>query len=209
MQSTSLNPFKRNPHAHLEIHKPGWKKWTEKSEVQFAIVVLVLIGAVFAFRYVLTNEGPQLILNALILHGGKLDVIKRSTLITQTDELARKTGDRKIINEWKTLSACVPNDCPDSNYFNFIITVTENENVPNSDLILNLIRTYKYWNSPDDILDFSKALTEVNSKVDELGSRPVTKAWAEIVKCNGQCSTINDLYFDMIKAVVLEGSVEE
>ncbi|MEK6874764.1 MAG: hypothetical protein AABX52_03380 [Nanoarchaeota archaeon] len=206
MQGLSKNPFSR---PHIEIHKPAWKRMLEKSSVQLLIALLVVMFGIIIFKYLGQHQGPQLILNTLILHKGQLDVIKRSTLITQTDDIVRSTDNRKIINQWKSLSACVPTTCPDAEYFNFIITVTEEENIPHNDLILNLIRTYKYWNSPDDILDFSKALTDVNNEVDTIGSREVTKAWAEIVKCNGKCENVNMLYFDMIKAVVLESSAEE
>ncbi len=203
-----FSSWKKGPHANIEIHKPAYKKYIEKSGFQVLAAILLLVVAVVAFKYFVRADGPQIILNTLTLNKGSLDVVKRSTLITQTDELVRDTGNRKISGDWKELSACVASGCKNNQYFNFIITVTENQNVPNSDLILNLFRTYKYWNSAEDIVDFSKALTEVNNAVDSLGSRALTKAWGEIVKCNGQCSNSDELYFEMIRAIVLESAQE-
>lgn len=203
-----FQPFKKKSAHDFEIHKPSYKKMLERSSVQLVAVCLILVVAVVAFKYLMRADGPQIILNTLTLHNGNLDVVKRSTLITQTDDLVKQTGNKKIVSDWKELSECISQGCRNSQYFNFIITVSEEEKVPDSDLILNLIRTYKYWNSAPDLLDFSKAMTEVNNAVDLFASRSVTKAWGEIVKCNGQCDDMDDLYFDMIRAIVIENAQE-
>ena len=82
-----------------------------------------------------------------------------------------------------------------------VISAFEAE-IPESDVLVNVIATSKYWDDGDNILEFSKALTLSNEQIEELDNRKAEGIWQDIVDCNNECSERNDLYFDLIKTIM-------
>ena len=163
-------------------------------------IILLITGIYAIYPLLSTNDGPQIILNTINLRVEQ-DTLAQSRLVTQTDEMVRATGVRPLLAEWNLLTECMPEGCDDATYFNFITLVTQHQEIPNQDLIQNLIATYKYWDS-EEIVRFSKAMTAVELSVDEAFSRSLEEKWKEIVACDGSCGEENDLYFQAIEIAV-------
>ena len=102
------------------------------------------------------------------------------------------------------MTQCLGTSCPDEAYMDFVlvtVTVYEKE-LPESPLLINLIAVAKYWGDQEHILDFSKALSMANDQIDSLKNKNAHKAWEEIVQCNNTCNEKNDLFFELISAIV-------
>jgi len=165
----------------------------------FFLVLIVALGYLF-YPMFSANHGPTIILNTIELRLEQ-DTLTRSTLVTQTDQLVRRTNDRQLQGEWSLITECLPQGCDDAQFLNFIALTASHLDIKHNELLQNLIGSYKYWNS-EDILTFSKAMTNVNLGVDELYSRSLEEKWNQIVECDGQCENENDLYFEIIEIVV-------
>ncbi len=200
----------RPPHFEIE-KKPKYLKYFKQTGIQVALIVFILLGGmyvIYASRGSVQNSPERIIYNAVVLRDAKVDTIKKSVIVTQTDDLVGATRNKKILADWKTLSRCLQKGCQDADFFNFILTIVEGETVPHSNTIVNLIRTYKYWNSQEDLVKFSKAMSAVNDDVEQFGGGDIDKQWGKIVACNGSCTDMNSLYFSMIK-MLLENEVSD
>ena len=165
-------------------------------------VVIVLIALIAVVSYWKGDKTDDLMLNVVALRKGTAEVVKRSALITQTDEIVNNLGNKRIKNEWEGLSQCMTKGCTDIDYYNFLVTVITQKKVKNGELLYNLILVNKYWGT-SEIIDFSQALTKVNEEVEKLGSREVSKKWGQVIECDGKCTEKDDLFFDMIKLIVM------
>lgn len=163
-------------------------------------LVLLLTGIYALYPLFAPNNGPEIVMNAINLRG-EADTMMRSRMITDTDDMVRDLGIRQVQGEWELLTQCMPQGCEDSQYFNFITVVTQNVDIPNKDLIQNLVVTYKYWDS-EELVRFSKAMTLVERLVEEAYSRSLDEKWQQIVACDGKCAEENDLYFEIIEIAV-------
>lgn len=190
-------PFSRiNPHI-----TPSYRRNSSNAAIIAGVIILliVIVGILSLWKGDSTGD---LILNVISLRKAPTDVVKRSTLISTTNEMISSLGNKRIKGDWDTLSECMQKGCTDIDYYNFLITVVTQKKVANGDLIYNLILVNKYWGTAE-IIDFSQALTKVDKAVSDLGSREVTKAWQAIVACDGKCVEKDDLFFQMIKTIVM------
>lgn len=194
----SRRPFRVNPH----IEPRPRHQQSMLIGVGVAVVAVVALGLYWYWGS--ASDAQQLILNTVALRKGPPEVVKRSALIAQTNTLVEGMGNKRIQGEWDGLAQCMAKGCIDPDYYNFIITVTTQKRVANRDLLYNLILANKYWGT-NEIIDFSQALTKADTAVEQLGSREASKKWNEIVECDGKCPEKNDLFFEMIKLVVMAG----
>ena len=112
-------------------------------------IVLIVTVAYLLYPMFAKNDGPQIILNIIKLRT-ESQTLSRSQLITETDDMVKSTKDRSLMGEWSTLTQCLPQGCPDDDYLNFIGLVTQQMDIPNRDLIQNIIITYRYWGTDED-----------------------------------------------------------
>ena len=163
-------------------------------------IVLIVTVAYLLYPMFAKNVGPQIILNIIKLRT-ESQTLSRSQLITETDDMVKSTKDRSLMGEWSTLTQCLPQGCPDDDYLNFIGLVTQQMDIPNRDLIQNIIITYRYWGT-DEIVRFSKAMTAVTRSIEDTYSRSLEEKWKGIIECDGKCAEKNDLYFQAIEIAV-------
>ncbi len=165
------------------------------------LIFLALLTAVYQFTK--AEPGPEIVVNVIELRSEQQTLV-RSQLISRTEDLVQETGSRAVQSEWGALSDCIGGTCEDTNYFNFIQTVVHETSIPHSALLTNIIATYKYWGT-DQVVLFSRAMTEVNEGIGQLYSRTAQETWKKIVACDGQCGEENELYFSLIKSIVESG----
>ncbi len=176
------------------------------STVIFSILgIVVVVLAVVIIVNVMSGEPPvkQLIYKSIELRKAS-DPVDRAGLISTLDDLVVETDSPEIKDQWDRMTKCLSTSCPDEAYLDMVlVTVAAFEkDIPESALLINIIATAKYWGDPEHLLEFSKALSIANEQVSESENRKVEKAWEAIVKCNNACPEKNDLYFDVIAAVV-------
>ncbi len=163
-------------------------------------IVLVVTLGYLLYPMLKPSQGSDIVMNVINLRS-ESDTLLRSELVTQTDDMVRGTDDRALIGQWTVLTQCMPTGCDDSEFFNFIALVCQQQDVPNSDLIQNMIATYKYWGT-EEIVRFSKAMTTVTRSIEDTYSRSLEEKWKTIVSCDGTCPEENDLFFQAIEIAV-------
>jgi hypothetical protein len=100
--------------------------------------------------------------------------------------------------------SCLSDICPDEAFLDLVLVTTaayETE-IPNSATIINAIATVKYWGQPEQMLDFSRAMSAANDQIEESDNRAAKKVWGQILACENTCAEKNDLYFALIKDLV-------
>lgn len=176
------------------------------STILFSILgIVIVVAMVVIIVNVMSSEPPvkEIIFKSIELRKAA-DPVDRANLISALDDLVAESDSAEIKDQWDRMTKCLSTACPDEAYLDMVlVTVAAFEkDIPESALLINIIATAKYWGDPEHLLDFSKALSIANEQVSESENRKVEKAWEEIVKCNNTCPEKNDLYFDVIAAVV-------
>ncbi len=161
-------------------------------------LLIIYFGVSFAFNFMQTDIGEtEVLLNMLELRTSSKGLVERSKLITQTNELVDSMRNKEIRAGWDRLAVCLGSKCSDEDYLAFIETVVKEDKPKNRDLILNLIKAKRNWNGAD-LITFSKSIAAIDSEIKN--SPPeVYKRWQELVACDGKCSGMNDLLFEMIR----------
>ncbi len=176
------------------------------STVIFSIIgIVIIVVAVVVIASVLRGEPPAkpLIYKTVELRKAS-DSLERAELIADIDDLVAESENDEIAEQWGKMMKCLKTSCPDEAYLDMVlVTVAGFENeIPESALLINIIATAKYWDDPEHLLDFSKALSIANEQIDAIDDRKSVKIWDEIVECNGACPEMNDLYFEIILTIV-------
>lgn len=172
------------------------KRWIPP--VIFLLLIIAVAGlSIFYFK---APPAPQIVLNTIELRNEE-NTIKRADLITKISDLVDQMDSQNVEIEWESLTECLSTECTNADYLNFLQTAAYEGKIDNYELIINLVLTYKYWNG-EDVVKFSKSLTEVDKAIELSNVRVLSKSWDKIVECDGTCPARADLYFDMIKEVV-------
>ena len=176
------------------------------SSIIFSIIgIVIIVLAVFVIIRIFNSSPPakELIYKTIELHKAS-EPVDRANLISSMDELVAESKSEEIQEQWDRMMGCLTARCPDEAFLDMVlVTVAQYEkDIPESALLINVIATSKYWSKPDHLLEFSKALSMSNEQIRNLDNRKIEKIWEQIVSCKGVCPEKNDLYFDLIKAVV-------
>jgi hypothetical protein len=167
--------------------------------------ILVVVIAVVILVAVLTpNSNPSgLISKTIDLRNAKTP-IERANLITSIDDEVANLGAGDVKEQWDRMLSCLSEVCPDEAFLDLILVTTaayETE-ISNSATIINAIATVKYWGQPEQMLDFSRAMSTANDQIDESDNRAAKKVWGQILACENTCAEKNDLYFALIRDLV-------
>jgi len=181
-------------HSHTPQKKP------RNGVIVLLILVIVIAALASLYYFTKVTPGPEIITNVIDLRTEQ-NTLTKSQLVSRTEDLVLSAKSRVVESEWRVLAECMAAGCEDTDYFNFIQTVVNEVSVPNGDLITNVIATYKYWGS-DQVVLFSRAMTEVNEGIDALYSRTLSENWKKVVECDSKCENENDLYFELVKGIV-------
>ena len=201
-------PPKKEPHPYMPKHllekeeeKPQknneWVKWVIRS-----LGLLLVVGAVIAGFYFFKVNTAQIVVNVVNLRSPMLGTVERSNLVSLTDDLISSVNNPKVSESWNRLIGCFDKGCEDKEYFAFLYTLVTEEEVPHRVLLSNIIVIQRYWGTDENILTFSRALTDVHKGVSGLGSSKVNEIWDKVVDCDGKCVERNDLFFSLVKEVV-------
>ncbi|MEM3154601.1 MAG: hypothetical protein QW165_03505 [Candidatus Woesearchaeota archaeon] len=176
------------------------------STIIFSILgIFILVVAVVIIVNVMSGEPPvKDIIHKSIELRKATDPIDRANLISALDDAVSASENSEVKDQWQRMTKCLTTACPDEAYLDMVlVTVAAFEkDVHESALLINIVATAKYWGDPEHLLDFSKALSAASEQVKELENKKAGKAWDAVVQCNNACPEKNDLYFDVIAAVV-------
>jgi len=166
-------------------------------------IVLVVIATVLIFN--LVSSGPPvkgLIYKSIELRQAT-NPVERADLITEMDKLVSKAKKAEIREQWDRMMNCLTSACPDEAFLDMVLVTVASfqEEIEESALLINIIATAKYWDNPDNLLEFSKALSIANEQIGELDDRKAQKIWEDIVECNNVCPEKDDLYFNVIAEI--------
>jgi hypothetical protein len=167
--------------------------------------ILVVIAAIFVIVKIVGADAP---IKPIIQYGIELrntnDTIKKSELISKLDELIQQADNEDLTEQWQRMTGCLGTTCPDEAYFDLVLVVVSSyeTDIPESATIINLIATNKYWGDPEQIVEFSKAMTLADEQIRDLKSRSAEKVWAEIIACNAVCPERNSLFFRLIGTIL-------
>jgi hypothetical protein len=163
------------------------------------IGIILMIGVLFSSGS--SNEG--IILSVLKLKDSDSSV-QKAQLISDIDDLVVSADNNALTEQWEHVTECLATSCPDDAFFDTVfIIVNEFPEIPNSELILNVIYVNRYWDSEENVVEFSRSLSFIDKGIPELENRNAERAWEDIVECNDACEEKNDLYFDLIEKIVL------
>jgi hypothetical protein len=170
------------------------------------IGTLVLIALVIFIKQVFfASPSPsQLMTDAMVLRTNN-DTVEKAALISSIDERVNEMESDAIAAQWSTLADCIAgNLCTQDDYFDFLlmVAVEKRDEVPNSDIIVNIITINRYWGNSEKIIEFSKALSEADSQVEALQLKTLRNKWQEIVYCDGKCAEFHTLFFDFIRLLL-------
>lgn len=172
----------------------------------FAIVgiVILVVAVIIIINVVRSPPSVKDLIGKSIDLRKATDPVDRANLITALDDLVAQSKSVEVQEQWERMTQCLATACPDEAYLDMVLVTVAafEQDVPESALLINVIATAKYWGDAEHLLDFSKALSIANEQVKTLEDRKVEKAWEKIVECNGVCPEKNDLYFDVISAIV-------
>jgi hypothetical protein len=118
--------------------------------------------------------------------------------------LVADVNSKEVKDQWDRMMQCLSTSCPDEAYLDMVLVTVANfeGDIPQSDVLINVIATNKYWGNAEHLLEFSKALSMANEQVQLLDNRKADKLWEQIVECNNACPEKNNLYFDLIRTIV-------
>lgn len=172
--------------------------------VAVAGIVLIVIIAIIIVSNVAGGDPPvkSIILKTTDLRAASDDSVRRAQLISAIDTLVAKSGDENIDEQWARMTECLGTTCPDDAFFDMVFVSTNDHqaDIKNADLILNILVVNRYWDT-EEVVEFSKSLSEVDTQLQELGSRKAKGTWDDIVECNNECAERNDLYFELIRSI--------
>jgi hypothetical protein len=179
----------------------NWKRL-----LTWIIALAFLIGIVISvFNAIGFAPSPSGLIESTIKLRGMTEAVPRAALITEMDKNVQAIENSAITAHWALLSGCVAsNSCTQDDYFDFllIIAMEEPDDVPNSELITNLITVNRYWGQPEHIIEFSKALTAANDQVRALQMQAIDGKWQETVRCDGKCPEYHALFFELVRLLI-------
>ena len=167
--------------------------------------IFILLIAVVVIAKVLGSDAPiKPIIQKSIELRKATGSVERASLISSLDDLIVQSDNEEVQSQWDRMTSCLSSSCPDEAYLDLILVVVANfeSEIPESNVLINIIATAKYWDDSEHLLDFSRALSIANDQIDELDSKKARKAWDSVVECDNVCPEKFDLYFDLIEAVV-------
>lgn len=166
-----------------------------------AVIALIIM---FAALFSSDSSSDEIILNVLSLRKVD-DSVQKAQLISKLDDLVLSSNNGPLQEQWEHVTECLSESCPDDAFFDtvFITTNEFQSSLKHSDLLLNVIYVNRYWDSEENVVEFSKSLAAIDKGVPELDNRKANSAWEDIVDCNNECAARNDLYFDLIEKIVL------
>jgi hypothetical protein len=171
------------------------------------IIAVVFLIALIISAWQMFKEKPspaQLMIDAMTLRTTN-DTVGRAEIITEMDRQVKMIKSNGITAQWASLSACIAaNSCNQDDYFDFLlmIAVEKPKEAPHSEIIVNAITANRYWGNSEKILEFSKALSDANAQVDDLGLKTVRNKWQEIIQCDGKCPRYHDLFFEFVRLLI-------
>ena len=178
-----------------------------KSVVVSAVAVGFFLALVILV-YSLVSEDPPytaIIVKAIELRNVKNDSVARARMVSSLDNLVATTKGDEAKVQWSKIIDCLSSQCADDQYFDLIVAsaLEGQKSVHRARLIVDLIATARFWGT-QEVIEFSKALASSDEQVAAMRSKLLGRQWDVIVACDGKCAEKNDLFFDLVRVVVLQ-----
>ncbi len=190
----------------MKIH---WQKLVHNfKNIGFVIlgILIVYFGISLALDFMKGSFGiEEVVLNTLELRSSQKGLVEKSRLITQTNEIIEAMHNNAVESAWANLSGCLSAKCDDPQYFAFIEAVAKETSLKDKNLIFNVIGLRQNWGR-GDLIKFSKAITSIDQEL-KTAPQELYKKWQEIIACDGKCSDMNNLFFDMIGITLKKNSI--
>jgi len=171
-----------------------------KTVVMTALSIGILIAAIaLAYNIFSSKDVAQpLTTNVVELRNSVGDPVRKAKLVSNIDDLASYSTEA-VQDHWAYMTECLPAGCADDEYLNMVLIISQEqeEEMPQAEVITNVVVAHRFWGG-EDVVEFSRALSKASDSIDLIKSKQVRSKWNEIVECNGECSGMNDLFFEMI-----------
>ena len=164
---------------------------------------ILLMAGILIYNIIGSKDiARPLIANIAELRNSAGDPVKKAKLVSDIDDLAADSTEA-VQDQWSFMTECLPTGCVDDEFLNMILIVAQEEKdkLLQADSITNVIIAHRFWGG-EDVVEFSRALSEANDAIDLIKSKQVRSKWDEIVECNGECPQMNDLFFEIVVLLV-------
>ncbi len=167
-------------------------------------IVILLIAVLVGAKVLGSNAPVKPIINYGIELRSTDDPVRKAELVSLLDELIQQAENEDLSDQWFRMTKCIAQSCPDDAYFDLVLVTAAvyEKHLPQSDVLINLIATNKYWSDPEQVIEFSKAMTLADEQIAEMKNRRAENIWDDIVDCNAECPERNDLFFELIGVIV-------
>jgi len=172
-----------------------------------AVGLVLVLAALFTGVAVISNGNSitGLLASTLELREKQDEQLQKAKLVSDIDELVADLDDADITAQWSTFTECIAvKQCADDDFLDFLITIisAKESKIANAGLIIDVIKTHRYWGNQDYLIEFSKALTSADNGIEAMQAKHITAAWKNIVVCDGSCPEYNDLFFGIIRQLL-------
>ncbi|RMD57648.1 hypothetical protein D6825_03445 [Candidatus Woesearchaeota archaeon] len=168
------------------------------------IGITIILAAIILIASLFGSDAPikPIIRTGIELRDSK-NPVEKAKLITELDDLIAQADNPDLSEQWDRMMACLQKTCPDEAYLDLVlVTATSFEDeLAESPVLINIITAAKYWDDPDHLLEFSRALSLASDQIESQSSRPVRNAWEKVIACNNTCPERNDNLFEVIKNI--------
>lgn len=168
------------------------------------IVLTVLVIIIFfAYKFITAAPAVKPIASNIVQLKSQTNPLDKAKIVSSTDNLVRDLSNQEVQEQWDLITKCINTGCTDKRYFDFLIILTTQyqDEIANSELLLNILAVQRYWGT-DDVIMFSKAMSHVDEQIEQTQSRTLKKKWEEIISCNNECPESSDLFLGLIHALV-------
>lgn len=171
------------------------------------IGVMILFAAIFALVSVLSSNVTiqPLIQSTIKLRSNVADPVLRAKAITELNDIVQELDSPGINDGWTVMASCVPSaeGCSDDDFMNFIISAVNDreKDLTYGAVLKDIIITHRYWGDTENVIEFSQALTNVNTAINGMHASSALNAWNKIVECNGVCPEYDNLFFELVEVV--------
>lgn len=171
------------------------------------ISIMILFAVIFALVSVFSSDTTiqPLIQSAIKLRSNLDDPVLRAKAITELNDIVQELDSPGINDGWTVMASCIPSAerCSDDDFMNFIMSAVNDreKDLAYGAVIKEIIITHRYWGDTENVIQFSQALTNVNTGIGEMHASPAMNIWNKIVECNGVCPEYDNLFFELIEVV--------
>jgi hypothetical protein len=178
-----------------------------KNVVIAVISIMILFAVIFALVSVFSSNATiqPLIQSTIKLRSNLDDPVLRAKAITELNDIVQELDSPGINEGWTVMASCVPTaeGCSDDDFMNFIISAVNDreKDLTYGAVVQDIIVVHRYWGDSENVIQFSQALTNVNTGISEMHASSAMNLWNKIIECNGVCPEYDNLFFELVEVI--------